>query len=200
MGLGETEGELKFVSGDGATRSYSGRVEIKKKDKQDYAVLRADTTVLEIPLGLLEATTGLGSGLECKITVLNRFPEGDLGAPIAWVGKREHLDDQDMTDDAHDQLQMLVSIESDGKRIYDRSFCSVHQAPMELHTVEIAYGMLAFSSTEQYCQKHFPNYRNFASGGCMVDDEKTAQIYICPACVTACDEYQRAHPDIPKPH
>jgi hypothetical protein len=198
VGLGELEGELKFVSGDGATRSYSGRVEIKEKDNQDYAVVHDNIAVLEIPLLSLQADAArLRSGLECKITVLNRFPD-DLWAPTAWVGKREHLDGQDMTDDAHDQLQMLISVESDGKRIYDRSFCSVHQIAMELRTVDIAYGMLAFPAAERYCQDHFPHYRDFAIGGCVVGDEKTARIYLCRACLTACKEYKGAHPDTPK--
>jgi hypothetical protein len=55
IGFGETERELKFVSGDGATRSYSGRVEMKKKGDQNYAIMHDDTAVLEIPLASLEA-------------------------------------------------------------------------------------------------------------------------------------------------
>jgi hypothetical protein len=200
IGVGETERELKYVGGDGATRSYSGRVEIKKKDNQDYAVMHSDIAVLEIQLLSLEAdAAGLRSGLDCKITVLNRFPD-DLRAPTAWIGKREHLDDQDMRDDAHDQLQTLVSIESDGKRIYDRSFCSVHQVAMELRSVNVAFGMLAFPSAERYCQEHFPHYRDFGIGGCVMsegDENKTIQIYICPACVKACNEYKAAHPESP---
>ena len=91
------------------------------------------------------------SGLECKVTVLNRVPD-DLWSPTAWVGKRDHIDYDDLLDDAHNNLQTLLSIESDGKRQYDRSFCSVHQVAMESRNVEIAYGMLAFPAAERYCQ------------------------------------------------
>jgi hypothetical protein len=200
IGFGESEGELKFVSGDGATRSFHGRVEIKKKNNQDYALVHDHITILEIPLPPLAAdAAGFRSGLHCTITVLNRFPD-DLWAPTAWVGKREHLDDQDMRDDTHDQLQTLVRVESDEKRIYDRSFCSVHQVTMELRTVEVAFGMLMFPAAERYCQEHFPHYRDFGIGGCVMtkgDENKTIQIYVCPACVAACNEYKAAHPAPP---
>lgn len=157
VGFGENEGELKFVNGDGVTRTYSGRLEIKKKGNQDYAVLQDDIVILEIPLASLEAeAAAFRSGLKCKITLLHRIPD-DLWAPTAWVGKREHWDGQDMLDDAHDQLQTLISVESDGKRIYDRSFCSVRQVVMEPRNVKVAFGMLAFASAERYCQEHFPH-------------------------------------------
>lgn len=200
IGHKEPEGEFKLTSGDGATRTYSGHLEIKKKGNQDYAVVHKDSAVLEIPLPALTANAaGVRSGINCKITVVNRLP-ADLWAPIAWVGKREHLDDQDMRDDAHNQLQTLVSVESNGKRIYDRSFCSVHQVAMELRTVEVAFGLIAFSSAERYCQDHFPHYRDFGIGGCLIsegDENKTIQIYICPACVAACNEYKAANPEPP---
>jgi hypothetical protein len=200
IGFGESDRELKFVRGDGVTRTYAGNLEIKKKGNQEYAVVHDDTAVLEMPLAPFEAeAAAFRSGLNCKITLLHRFPD-DLWAPTAWIGKREHLDDQDMRDDAHDQLQTLVSIESDGKRIYDRSFCSVHQVAMELRSVNVAFGMLAFPSAERYCQEHFPHYRDFGIGGCVMsegDENKTIQIYICPACVKACNEYKAAHPESP---
>jgi hypothetical protein len=106
-----------------------------------------------------------------------------------------------MLDDAHNQLQTLISVESDRKRIYDRSFCSVHQVAMEPRSVKIAFGMLMFSSAERYCQEHFPHYLDFGIGGCVMsdgDESKTIQIYICPACVTACNEYKAAHPEPPR--
>jgi hypothetical protein len=198
IGHGEAEGELKFVRGDGATRTYSGSVGIKKKEDQEYAVLHSDGKVLEIPLLPLRVkSTGVGAGLECLVTVENRPPD-DLWSPIAWVGKREHVDYKDVMDDAHNELQALVKIESNGKRIYDRSFCSVHAVAMELRTVEVAFGMLAFSDTERYCQDHFPHYRDFAIGGCVMskeDEGKKVPIYVCPACVAGCNEYKAAQPE-----
>ena len=203
IGHQESAGELKFVSGDGVTRTYSGRLEIKKKEDQDYAVVRDDLAVLEIPLVSLSAdAAGLRPGIECTIAVQNQPPD-DLWSPIAWVGKREHLDAQDMLDDAHNQLQTLIKVESDGKRIYDRSFCAVHQRTMELRNVGVTFGLLAFSSAERYCQDHFPHYRDFGIGGCVMskgDEDKTIPIYICPACVTACNEYKAAHPTPPSPN
>ena len=197
IGSKEPAGELKFVSGDGGIRTYSGRLGIKKKDQVDYAVVRDTLAVLEIPLEspLINAAE-FRPDLEYTITVQNLVPQ-DLWSPSAWVGKREHLDFQDMLDDAHNQLQTLVKVESDGKRIYDRSFCPVHQRVMELRNVGIVFGMLAFSSAERYCQDHFPYYRDFGIGGCVMttgDENKRIPMYICSDCVTACNEYQTAHP------
>jgi len=200
IGLGEAAGELKFVRGDGTTRTYSGRLEITKKTNEDWAVLRDGTSVIEIALISLGAEAArLQSGLECEVTVLNRI-SSDLGAPSVWVGKRDHIDYDDVMDDAYNDLQILISVQSDGKRLYDRSFCLVHQVAMESRNVEIAYGMLGFPAAERYCQDHFPHYRDFAVGGCMVGDEETAQIYVCPACVAACDAYTRALLDTQKPN
>jgi hypothetical protein len=106
-----------------------------------------------------------------------------------------------MNDDAHDQLQTLIRVESNGKRIYDRSFCSVHQVAMELRSVKVAFGLLAFPSAERFCQEHFPHYRDFGIGGCVMtagDEDKNIQIYGCPACVTACNAYKAAHPEPPR--
>ena len=200
IGLGEPERELKFVSGNGQTRSYSGRVEIKKKDDQSYAVLQEDAAVLEFPLSFPEVeAAAFQPGLDCKITVQNRVPH-DLSAPAVWVGKREHADARDMLGDAHTQLQTLIAIENGGKRVYDRSFCAVHERSMELRNVGVAFGMLGFSASERYCQDHFPHYRDFGIGGCVMsegDENKTIPIYICPDCVAACNEYKTKHAEPP---
>lgn len=194
----KTERELRFVSGDGATHTYSGRLEIKKKGDQDYAVLRDGPTIVEVTLDQLSADpASFRSGLESKITLLDRFPD-DSSAPIAWVSTREHSDNLDALDDANLKVHTLVRIESDGKRIYDRSFCAVHQIPMELRNVGVAFGLLKFSAAERYCQEHFPNYRDFGMGGCTIpegEEYKTVPIYICATCVTACNEYKARHPD-----
>jgi hypothetical protein len=201
IGHQEPGGELRLVSGDGVTRTFSGRLEVKKKDIEDYGIIREGFVVVEIPLSSLSAdAAGFRAGIECTITVQHYVPD-DLWAPSAWVGKREHLDAQDMIYDAHNQLQTLIKVESDGKRIYDRSFCSVHQHAMELRNVSIAFGMLAFSSAERYCQDHFPHYRDFGIGGCVMsegDENKMIPIYICAACVAACNEYKAAHPTPPR--
>jgi hypothetical protein len=197
IGHDEPGGELRLIGGDGVTRTFSGRLEVKKKDNVDYAIVRDDLSVLEIPLSPLSAdAAGFRPGIECTITVENHVSD-DLWSPSAWVSKREHLDSQDMLHDVHNQLQTLIKVESDGKRIYDRSFCSVHQQAMELRNVSVAFGMLAFSSEEHYCQDHFPHYRDFGIGGCVMtkgDENKMISMYICPACITACNEYKAAHP------
>lgn len=91
IGFGESMGELKFVSGDGVTRTYSGRLEIKTKGNQDFAVVYDSNAVIEIPLVSLNAeAAAFRSSLECKITLLHQVPD-DLWAPTAWVGKREIL-------------------------------------------------------------------------------------------------------------
>lgn len=185
--------ELKFVRGDGAQRTYSGRLEIKKKAEQDWAVLHDGASTVEILLASLGPEAArLKPARSCTVTVLNRIPD-DLWTPMAWVGRREHIDHDDMMEDAHAHLQTLVSMEIDGKGIYDRSFCSVHQVVMELRTVEVAFGMLAFPADERYCQEQFPHYRDFAVGGCVMtpeEENKAIPMYICPACVTACNEYK----------
>ncbi|MDQ3199400.1 MAG: hypothetical protein M3Q46_09500, partial [Verrucomicrobiota bacterium] len=169
IGTGESGRELKFVRGDDAIRSYSGHVEIKRKDNQDYAVLRGSGAVVEIRLHSLGPdAAGFRRASEGIVTVLDHVPD-DLWTPSAWVGKREHLDEEDMLEDAHNRFQTLLKVESGKKVIYDRSFCSVHQVSMELRTVEVAFGMLVFAPTERYCQDHFPHYRDFAIGGCVMD-------------------------------
>lgn len=67
----------------------------------------------------------------------------------------------------------------------------------ELRNVGGAFGMLAFPSVERHCQDHFPHYRDFGVGGCVMtagDENKVIQIYICPTCVTGCNEYKAAQP------
>lgn len=198
IGFRESAGELKFVRGEGTISTYSGRLEVKQKGEQRYGVVHDDAAVIEIRLGSLSAeAAAFRSGLGCTITLEHRFPD-DLWAPTAWVGRREHLDDQDMIDNAHNELHTLVKVESEGRRIYDRAVCSVHDVAMELRKVTVAFGMLAFPAVEQHCQDRFPNYRDFGIGGCVMtegDEDKMIQKYVCPACVAACNEYKAGNPD-----
>ena len=194
----KTERELRFVSDDGAIHTHSGHLEIKMKGGQDYAILPNGTVVLEIPLNRIPAdAASFRSEFESKITLLNRFPD-DLSDPVAWVSTREHSHDLDALDDANLKVHTLVRIESDGKRLHDRSFCSVHQVPMELRNVGVQFGMLTFSAAERYCQEYFPHCRDFGMGGCTIpegEEYKTVPIYICATCVMACQEYKADHPE-----
>ena len=128
------------------------------------------------------------------MTVLDENSE-DLETQLAIVARREHVDWNDAVDEAHSSFQQLVRISTDKNVVFDRSICSVHHITMERQNVPIAYGMLTSSKAESYCADHFPNFRDFARGGCMVGDTKFTSIYICPKCVAECNEYTRQHPE-----
>jgi hypothetical protein len=191
IGMDESAAELKFVRSTGRKSTHSGVLEVRKSDKQNWAVLRDKGSVVEIPMTLPEVAA-LPPGLKCKATVLDQIPD-DLWTQMVWVGKREHLDWDDASADAHDSFQLLVKLESNGKILFDRSTCSVHHTAMKLRDVPIAYGMLAWSKAERYCNEHFPHFREFAVGGCLVGEKQSTRIYVCPACVAACREYSRIH-------
>jgi hypothetical protein len=103
------------------------------------------------------------------------------------VGRREHIDHEDIVSDVHSTLQILVKLTCDGKVIFDRSVCPVHQKVMARRKVPVSYGL---PSINEYCLEHFPNFREVASGGCVdIGEEKLTDLYICPSCVAAYRAY-----------
>src|SRR6266568_540515 len=64
--------------------------------------------------------------------------------------------------------------------------CSFHHEPMTVQRVPILYGLLAFSGNyEQYAaaqQAEFPNAPSGAGGGCILQREKLAEVYVCKSC------------------
>jgi hypothetical protein len=196
IGTDESGSELKFVRSTGRRSTHSGVLEVRTKDKESWAVLRDKGSVLEIPMTLPEVNA-LRPGLKCKATVLDQIPD-DLWTPIVWVGKREHLDSDDAISDVHDSLQLLVKVESTRTILFDRSICSVHHRAMKLRKVPIAYGMLIWTKAERYCNEHFPHFREFAVGGCLVGEKQSTRIYVCSDCVAACKEYSRLYGEAEK--
>lgn len=196
VGHSEPEGELKFVTHSGKETSFTGPVQIKESGDRREVSVQTQDHVIEIPLYSSKIDRrGLRNEMTCTVTVLDERSE-DLDTPIAIVGQREHLDWSDSVDDAHDSFQILVKIATDNEIVFDRSICSVHRQEMELRQVSIAYGLLIFSAAERFCDDHFPYSRDYARGGCVDGGEiKVAAIYICPLCVTACNEYKQSHPD-----
>ncbi|HEV8618349.1 MAG TPA: hypothetical protein VGQ70_02545, partial [Candidatus Udaeobacter sp.] len=110
---------------------------------------------------------------------------------------REHVDWNDAVDEAHSSFQQLVRISVDNNTVFDRSVCSLHHVKMERRKAEIAYGMLAYSKAESFCIDHYPNFQDYAAGGCVMSDDspKSTAIYVCPKCVAECNEYKRQHPE-----
>lgn len=186
----------------GAEKTYSGIVKEKTVDDARWAVLFDHGAVVEVPV----ATAGypqqvnLTSGQTYTVTMLEELAD-DINTVIGVVSKREHVDWFDAVDDAGlAGIHQLIRITQGSTVIFDRSICSMHHEPMELRTVKIAYGMLGAASwAESYCMGHFPHFRNFAAGGCVVQDAETTSIYICPKCVAECKEYAQQHPEKVKP-
>jgi hypothetical protein len=189
--------EDRLSQPDGLEHTYSGTVKIKSEGDAGWAVLHDHDNVIEI--AVLPPTYPrefeLTEGASYSVTVLDEFSV-DINKKVVVVSKREHVDWEDCTDDAGvGGIQQLVRIKQGDKTVFDRSICGLHHVTMELRSVEIAYGMYApQSDAEIYCMKHFPHFRDFALGGCLVGDEKFTSIYICPKCVAECNEYTRLHP------
>lgn len=196
VGTEEPESELKFVTDSGQERSYSGDARYRIDGKDRTLVIRNNEAVIEIPLRQADpALNDLKPDTTYVVTVLDQNFD-DLMTPLGIVSRREHVDWDDTVDDAHSSFQQLVRISTHTSTVFDRSVCSLHHVEMEKRNVDIAYGMLAYSKAESYCIAHYPNFRDYAVGGCMVvgDDTKSTQIYICPKCVVECNEYKRQHP------
>jgi len=176
-------------------RSYSGVAKVKSYDLGKVAVWNEDGTVIEMPTPLELDGFEVKPGHSYTVTVLPNSP-GYMGAPSVVVSKREHLDWDDFNEDAAAH-QQLVRVSEGDKMLLDRSVCSLHHIKMEKRKVEISYGLWApTSDAELYCVNHYPNYEDYALGGCDPEDNpKSAVIYICPKCVAECNEYKRTHPE-----
>ncbi len=195
VGTPEPESELKFVRHSQEEHTYSGTGHYKDDNQTRWFVLRDGDTVIEILLGrFAPGLADLKADTKYDVTVLDENSE-DLQTQIAIIGRREHVDWDDAADEAHSSFQQLVRVSAAGKIVFDRSICSLHHIKMEKRNVEVAYGMLAYSKAESYCIAHYPNFRDYAVGGCIVGDTKFTQIYICPKCVAECNEYKCQHPE-----
>lgn len=181
----------------GREHTYSGVAKIRSDGQSQWVVLKDHDTVVELPtLGPHRPTQYiLESGHRYSVTVLEKWSV-DVNRLVGVVSKREHVDWTDCVDDAGvSAIQQLIRITDGDNVVFDHSICSSHHVKMELRNVEIAYGMLSYSKAESYCTGHYPNFRDFAAGGCVEGDEKFAPIYICAKCVAECNEYKRQHPE-----
>jgi len=170
--------------------TYSGTGHYEENDQTRWFVLRDGDVVVEIPLGRFDPElVDLKADARYDVTVLDENSE-DLQTDIAIIGHREHVDWNDAIDEAHSSFQQLPRISTAGKVVFNRSICSVHHIKMEKRNVEVAYGMLAHSKAESYCSAHYPNFRDYAVGGCIVGDAKSTSIYVCPKCVEECNNSQ----------
>ena len=188
---------------NGREQTYSGVVKIRSDEHAKWAVLTDRGTVVELPMQIqgYPSEFTLTSGCTYSVTLLQQWAE-DINTAIGVVSKREHVDWSDCVDDAGvNGIEQLVRITEGEKVIFDRSVCGLHQVKMELRNVEMVYGMYAPQSKgEAYCMKHFPHFRDFALGGCLVGDTKLMSIYICPKCVAECDGYKRQHGEETRTH
>ena len=182
----------------GAQKTYSGTVKEKTVDDARWAVLFDHGTVVELPIGGpgYPEQVSLTSGQTYSVTLLEELAD-DINTVIGVVAKREHVDWFDAVDDAGlAGIHQLVRITQGSTVIFDRSVCSLHHEKMELRTVKIGYGMYGAKNwAESYCMSHFPHFRDFALGGCVVREPETTEIYICAKCVAECEEHARNHPE-----
>ena len=77
--------------------------------------------------------------------------------------------------------------------------CQVHHTAMTIKTVEMAYGLIMFTSpqpTSEVRQHRFPYAAEDVLAGCVVSDTypKTASVYHCPDCLRAQSAWYAAHP------
>ncbi len=186
--------ELERPSGRETT--YTGAVKERNDGEARYAVLTDHGTVVELAMmpPRYPQEFNLTPGRRYSVTLLEQWAD-DTNTRVGVVSKREHVDWFDCVDDAGlNGIQQLVRITEGDKVVFDRSICGLHHVKMEIRSVEIGYGMYApQSKAEIYCMEHFPHFRDFALGGCVVGDAKFSSIYICPKCVAECNEYTRQH-------
>lgn len=192
VGEREAASELRFVDRSRRQSRHTGLLQLTTWGEHRRAVIRSAESVVEIPFGGAENVEfrRLQPGITATVTVLDDNSE-DLDAPLAVVGRREHVDWEDAVEDVHGSIQILVKIESGEEVLFDRTVCGVHQTQMQLSNVPVAYGLLMSSKAERYCGDQFPHAKAFTRGGCLVsdDDPQFTPVYQCPQCVTACAEY-----------
>lgn len=188
----------KWVDRSGRERSYTGTISLKEWEGKSFAVLTAEGVKVEIPVAAFPLELGhVVDGLDCTVTTLDART-GDRYVAYAVVARREHIDWDDAVSDPHSTIDILVRITAGDDVLFDRTICGVHRRKMEFAHAPIAYGLLAWSKAERHCEEQFPHFRDYAVGGCMVGEEKFASLYICPDCVSACQEYKQAHPEPPR--
>jgi len=189
--------EDRLPKRDQLEHTYSGQAKMKKDGDWHRAILHDQDTVIEIPIFPLgyPREFELTDGASYSVTVLDQDSE-DINGVIAVISRREHADWHDSVDDAGvGGIQQLLRITSGDKVIFDRSVCGLHHVKMELRNVRVAYGMYGPKNwAESYCIGHFPHFRDFALGGCVVGDAESTSIYVCPKCIAECDDHTRTHP------
>jgi hypothetical protein len=193
-----TEGfSRELADRDQREHTYSGQVTIRNEGDWHRAILRDRDTVIEIPIlsSNYPQDLVLSEGDSYSITVLDQDFE-DLNISLAVISRREHTDWHDAVGDAGvGGIQQLVRIISGDKVVFDRSVCGLHGVKMELRNVRVNYGMYGPKNrAESYCVGHFPHFRDFALGGCLMGEAESTSIYICPKCIAECDDYMRQHP------
>ncbi len=89
------------------------------------------------------------------------------------------------------QAPAVERIERDGKLIYDRSLCEVHHLQMQLQKVPFIFGEQRTEDPEQAhggepsirtVNQLFPNYRDVAYAGCVMEPNVRATVYVCRRC------------------
>jgi hypothetical protein len=183
---------------DGGEKTYTGVVKEKTVDSQRWVVLSDHGTVIELPIAIpgYPQQITLAAGRTYSVTMLEELAD-DVSTIVGVVSKREHADWFDAVDDAGlTGIQQLVRVTEGATVVFDRSVCSRHHEKMELRTVKIGYGMYGPKSwAESYCMGNLPHFRDFALGGCVVQEPETTKIYVCAKCVAECEDYARQHPE-----
>ena len=152
-------------------------------------MLKSGENVLEIPwtiAGYRDAPP-VTPGDHYTITVLDA-EDIDIGARVACLSDREHRDWGDVVYDS--KFYLLKRIEKDSRVLFDRAVCEVHHARMTSMRVPVECGMVGTDAAEELS----PHNREFALGDCLVGNDKTALLYICPKCVAAASDHRRQQP------
>jgi hypothetical protein len=91
-------------------------------------------------------------------------------------------------------------IEHEGKVIYDRSICDVHRLKMNTEKVPFIFGLAPSEDPAETrggepsirtVNQLFPNYRDFAYAGCVVEAGVRATVYVCPQCREAYRDWKK---------
>lgn len=92
-------------------------------------------------------------------------------------------------------IPTLVRVVRDGKVIFDRGVCEVHNIGMEHRVVHFGYGFPTWPEgkwpTHQVSRAQFPHHWDRRGGGCIPGPRKSALAIICPACKAAFDKWRR---------
>ncbi len=102
-----------------------------------------------------------------------------------------------LTEAAKGEFPEIIRVERDGKTLYDRTVCEVHQVPMKYTKVPVSYGIVAGAPGDppwDVMQKQFPHWREIVYGGCVIgpNSPKDEYIYVCPECKTSVAKWKSA--------